>query len=120
MLYRMIIGKAEELCPSSRAVKPKKDSERSYRHCFWTIIIAGCNLVGTTGELSRTIKRLVLRKAPGPDIILNEIDRLVNEYDPTALPDTYNLCLREGGLPIGLETRETCAACAVLERWQTA
>ena len=50
-------------------------------------------------ELDRAIKRLPSGKAPGPDMVPNEILRLAYKIDPMALLDMYNRCLRSGVFP---------------------
>lgn len=53
----------------------------------------------TVEELREAKKRLIPRKAPGPDQIPNEVIAAVIDIWPNLLLETYNTCLREGVFP---------------------
>lgn len=53
----------------------------------------------SSGELREAAKSLKLGKAPGPDMIPNEVLKLVVEEWPEFLLETYNACLRDGRFP---------------------
>ena len=50
-------------------------------------------------ELSKSVKRLPTKKAPGPDGITNEVVKLAAREDPSALLAVYNCCLTNATFP---------------------
>ncbi|CAI6353663.1 unnamed protein product [Macrosiphum euphorbiae] len=66
----------------------------------------------TTDEVARTVGKLPSGKAPGPDLIPNEIIRTTFEKFPEVFVGCYNACLSEGSFP----TPWKCAKLVLLHK----
>lgn len=53
----------------------------------------------TTDEVARVVSKLPTGKAPGPDLIPNEIIKTTFKKFPEVFVDCYNACLSEGSFP---------------------